>query len=82
MASSAMYGIGIVLLVLGVIGLVVGIGLAVIGPEAATGDEGFFGDGDSDSDERSEARVTGGIIAGVGAVLMLIGAVSFAASRT
>lgn len=83
-ASSSLHGVGIVLLVLGLIGLVVGIGIAAIGPSAVTdsgSDGGWFGGGEENSEERNEMRITGAVVAGIGALLLLIGGVSYAAAR-
>ncbi len=85
-------GTGIVIAVLGAIVLVVGGGVALVGPEAVSDenccqDEGFLGlGGDSGADqrnaeERQEVRAAGGAIAGIGAALLMIGGLFYGVGR-
>lgn len=86
-------GTGIVIGVLGAILLVVGAGVALVGPEAVSDenccqeDSGFLGlGGDAGTDQRSaeerqEVRAAGGVIAALGAVLLLIGGLLYGVGR-
>lgn len=85
-------GTGIVIGVLGAIALVIGAGVALVGPEAVSDenccqDEGVLGlGGDSgadqrDAEERQEVRAAGGVIAALGAALLLIGGLFYGIGR-
>ncbi|MDX1610899.1 MAG: hypothetical protein R3185_00935 [Candidatus Thermoplasmatota archaeon] len=87
-------GLGVLLLALGALGLITGVAVAIVGPEVVTDEtreheeEGLvtFGDG-SDHEERraaeqrQEIRLAGGLLAGIGAAVALLGAVLLAISR-
>lgn len=82
-------GVGVVFLVLGVLALVAGLGIAIIVPDAMedheeeNDDPGLFSEdsGEGGSEDRQEARAGGLVVSGIGAVVTVIGGVLFAIAR-
>lgn len=82
-------GVGIVFIVIGLLALVAGLGIAIIVPDAMEDeqddneDPDLFSDGDEsgDAEDRQEARAGGLVVTGLGAVATVVGGILFAIAR-